>query len=289
MVVLVSATAGGGEHQRHRQPHGQRCPGPAHGESLHGGRPGASSAIAASRASSRSGEHLQTARLSLAHRPQVPDPILDHGAAAGGPEARDDEHRDLIAALEELLGLDDHLLEGLEQVLEEPPHDLAAAIGPGIDHPVRRLKLELRVREADCGVPVPRLTASYPTRSVSMSACDIACEYLARWGRRTWAAVIQVEAPPLGGKRRSRRGDIPKQDRSPHVLRNASSAPPESSACLRQVGHLANTPDLVRKSALTWNRVPGKNARADRAGLSCEDVPEMQNAGRVPHAARVPR
>ena len=113
--------------------------------------------------------------------------------------------------LKELLGLGDHLLEGLKQVLEEPSDRLGAAIVPGYCS-VRRLELELGMRETICSIQSPRLNASYPTRSVSISACDIV-RPVSRYGHRgrggrfdpergwTPRAGFEPAAYSLGGSR----------------------------------------------------------------------------------------
>jgi hypothetical protein len=80
---------------------------------------------------------------------------LHHRAAALGSGAQQKEHHDPIAAFEELLRFSKHLLERLKKVLECPPGFLAAATCLGNGTPIRRLQLEVRVRLAKDGIPVP--------------------------------------------------------------------------------------------------------------------------------------
>src|SRR5918995_6741771 len=82
--------------------------------------------------------------------------VFDGGTASWGTQAHADVDHSLIAAFKELRGLDGYLLEGLDEIREEPPGLFGPTVGPSPHHSVRRLELELRREEARriCGIPV---------------------------------------------------------------------------------------------------------------------------------------
>ncbi|MEK6252401.1 MAG: hypothetical protein AABM43_10740 [Actinomycetota bacterium] len=83
----------------------------------------------------------------------MPDPDLELGAAALGPQAERDEVHQLIAVLKELLGLPDPEVKCRTLILENPLHcgapPMRARVRPSLDR-----ELEVGVRVAKRRVPV---------------------------------------------------------------------------------------------------------------------------------------
>jgi hypothetical protein len=100
------------------------------------------------------GKDLKPRGLTVAERPQMPDAVVDHRSAALRPGANAHEHGDPVIALDEFLRLDDDLLEGLEEVLEERPHLVEATVGAGGRDAVCRAKLEVRLTHFQDRFPV---------------------------------------------------------------------------------------------------------------------------------------
>src|SRR5256885_1445888 len=76
-------------------------------------------------------EDLAPGQLSVPEGPKRSDLEFEHSARPAGLKADKQVDHDLFASLEELLRLVDHLLEGLNQILEEPVCRLAATVGAG--------------------------------------------------------------------------------------------------------------------------------------------------------------
>src|SRR5262249_16729083 len=82
-------------------------------------------------------------RLSVPEGPKRSDLELEHSTRPAGLKADKQVDHDLLAALEELLRPVGHLLEGLDQILEEPVCRLAATVVAGTWDAAPRLQFEL--------------------------------------------------------------------------------------------------------------------------------------------------
>ena len=92
--------------------------------------------------------------LTVAHRPEVPDPRLHQCGAAGGTSAGQNKDDDLIVPCEELRWLEGHLSERLRLFIEEPPDFLGTAICPGAEDSARRYPFEVRMSVGNSCIPI---------------------------------------------------------------------------------------------------------------------------------------